>query len=527
MIRLRHAVASLALCGLGFLGACGGESVVDPGNGNGGGPINLGPLALFDIGLRPQAIQRASSLAGTTPNPVGAAYFLTAFFQGGKTDATFDWSVPAALGSLQPNTDQLSVNSATVTVVNDGRTPLGFYDVSVSGTSAGVTSAVGRRFAVVETNWMKHRRTGISDPNKPPEDLVSFPIYAPRSDGTDQIFYVSWPNDDAVNIFGIEADRPLDASAQQPRNQIFRPPSSLDPNAASQAKDLAPDLSPDALGRNEILFSSEMDVHAAQRATTVQPTTPFSLWVVRRHDALNDFTARVLTYDSTFASTGGLLKFYSFNFLTPRWDRSPTGPVQDARIGFRANMDPSGLNVWLADLRDINMDARSDTLVNYRRLTDRGSVNSFDWHPNGQFIYYTSGLEKRSVIRIDVQSGAEEIINFTFQDSLIENVTSISVFDDGVTLLAFEALSENRLHLYVYNESDQELTRLNRFAFPISHRLFPRWHPTRREIVFVSDYSIAAWIPGVDPTPVGNPTFAGQRRTTLPSVWTVRLADRP
>jgi Tol biopolymer transport system component len=110
---------------------------------------------------------------------------------------------------------------------------------------------------------------------------------------------------------------------------------------------------------------------------------------------------------------------------------------------------------------------------------------------------------------------------------VIEGINSISVFDDGETLLAFEAKSENVVHLYVYNENDRQLTRINRFGFPASLRLFPRWHRDRREIAFVCDYSVAAWASGVDPLPGSSPNFDGHRRTATPSVWTIRLADRP
>ena len=42
----------------------------------------------MSIALRPQSIQRASSLAGTLPNPHIAFYNLTAFYGGGERGYT-------------------------------------------------------------------------------------------------------------------------------------------------------------------------------------------------------------------------------------------------------------------------------------------------------------------------------------------------------------------------------------------------------------------------------------------------------
>lgn len=520
--RMRHVATSLALVAVAMLGACGDSTPTDSNGGNGG---SIDSLQVFDVVMRPQAIQRASSLAGSSENPVGAVYYLTAFFAGGAREAKFEWQVPDSLGTIKPSSDQLSLTAPAVVLLNHGHTPLGFYDIAVTGTSAGMSRTVRRRFAATEANWMKHRRTNVTDPEKPPENLISYPTFSPEGD---EIYYIAWPNDLAVDIFSIRANTRLDGPQQLPRERVFQPPPGVDFAQASEAQELAPDFSPPALERNEVLFSSQMDLEHDNRGTG--QVAPFNLWVVRRAD-LTEARARPLTFDSTevvFPGPPPILRHYAFDYLMPRWDPSPTEPVQDARIAFLADLDDGfGLNIWVAELRDNQTStvARSDTLVGYERVTDGGSITSFDWHPQGEYIYYTNVGDKGAVIKLHLGTQTDEIIRFA-QDPAIETVNSISVYfddTDGTTLLAFEGVSENQVHLFVYNENDGELTRLNRFAFPLSLRLFPRWHRDRREIVFVSDYSVAAWASGVDPLPEGDPNFGGHRRTAAPSVWTIRL----
>jgi hypothetical protein len=289
------------------------------------------------------------------------------------------------------------------------------------------------------------------------------------------------------------------------------------------AADGATDLCPVALGRDEILFSSQMDPHVGRRPGTVSPTTPLSLWVVKRPDLLNDFVAKPLTFDSTFAGLGGRPQYYSRDYVQVRWDPSPTAPAEVARIGFITDLDGVGANVWLADLLDVDADTRSDTLVNYRPLTDVGGVSSFDWHTSGQTVYFTADGE---LAKVDVASGTVTPLPLTQHDELLADIDFVTAFDDGSgTLLAFQGSAENRTHLFVYEEATDTLVRVSPFPFGVTQDLFPRWHPDRKELIFVSDYSVAAWNQR-DVPPVGNPDFAGWRRTQFPSVWTLRLADR-
>lgn len=530
-----------------LLHACGEDTpTVPPGGGNGGNGSNgdLGPLRVFEISLRPQSIWRASSLSGNIPNPQLSEYYLTAFFSGGRADARFLWAVDPAFGTLIPKTSELGLEAATVQLDNDGLTPLGFYEISVTGISQPDTSRRSQRFAVVETNWQKHVRTRITNPNDPPDDLVLYPVFAPKSGGGDEIFFVSFPNAAAVNIWSIQADQMLAAAPQQPKRTNFRVPAPqdtlglecfrvtpdstacvrlwIDPSQAAEAEDQAPDLSPPGLGRNEILFSSKMDPHITRRPGTVSPRTPFSLWVVRRPDVLNDFVARPLTFDSTFAGLGGRPQYFSIDYLQPRWDPSEDAATEAARIGFIADLDDTGANVWLADLLDRDMDSRSDTLVNYRRLTETGNVTSFDWHPLGHTIYFTAAGNLASI----PSSGGDPIpISLVHHDSSLADLDYVSVYDDGSgVFLALQGSAENRTHLYVYEEAIDSLVRVSPFSFGVTRNLFPRWHPNRKELVYVSDYSVGLWINDVPP--VGNPDFAGWRRTQFPSVWTLRLADR-
>ncbi|UCE02488.1 MAG: hypothetical protein JSW67_14795 [Candidatus Latescibacterota bacterium] len=547
-ISIRRAAQLVVLASLFLLNACSEETPVAPpenGGGNGGGGGSQGPLNVFEIALRPQAVWRASSLAGDTPNPQLAQYYLSAFFEGGGTDARFEWQVDPQFGTLLPKTAQLETDAATVQIDNPGNTPLGFYEISVTGFSGADSSQLARTFAVVELNWQKHRRTRITNPNDPPEDLVLYPMFAPKPGpgGGDEIFFTSFPNTAAVNIWSIQADQPLASASQEPKTTNFQWPTGplgiecfqvtpdsgacvtlrLNPLQVATAADGATDLSPPDLGRDEILFSSEMDPHVGRRPGTVSPTTPLSLWVVKRPDLLNDFVARPLTFDSTFAGLGGRPQYYSFDFLQARWDPSPTAPSEVARIGFITDLDGVSANVWLADLLDVDADARSDTLVNYRSLTDVGSVTSFDWHPEGHTVYFTTAGE---LAKVDVASGAVTPLPLTQHDELLADIDFVTVFDDGSgTLLAFQGSAENRTHLFVYEETSDTLVRVSPFPFGVTRNLFPRWHPQRKELAFVSDYSVAAWNQR-DVPPVGNPDFAGWRRTQFPSVWTLRLADR-
>jgi hypothetical protein len=532
------------LAALVLAAGCGEEDVTGTDGGGGNGNHNQGPLTVFDIALRPQAITRGSSLAGPIPNPSLGTYYLTAFYRGGTADAVFTWDPDPALGTVEPKTITLGTTDAPVQLHNDGLTPLGLYPIRVTGTSNGVSSSFQRQFAVVEHNWMKHERTTISNPNDPPASLVLDPVYAPRPDGGDDILFVVFPNAAAVDLWSIQADRPYLEAAQAPVTSLFLPPTcdtptpcdcttshcdapcpfgTIDAQRRPPPQEFGPDLSPAALGRDEILFASEMDVHFQLRACARnKDAVPFSLWVVKRPTFLNTFRARVLTIDVRYDSLGGSY-YRAWNYQQPRWDPSATaGPA--ARIAFISDRGRAR-DIWLADLMDMNGDGQSDSLMNFRELTHVGGVTSFDWHPNGQSLYFIKdGVDAIQHVGVDGSSMAN--LTFARHDSLITGFASVSVFARESTLLTFEASSENRVNLYLYDEAQDNLVRLNPFGFPVTQHLFPRWHPTRKEIVYVSDYSVARWVQG-DPSPVGSPSFLGQLRTQYPSVWTVRLEDRP
>ena len=155
-------VSSLAL------GGCGEDPVAPSDGGNGGGgPVESGPLQVFEVFLRPYVIQRGSSLAGTLPNPQESLYALTAFYRGGQPGVQFTWEFDPVLGDILPKTVELTATSASVSILNQGQTPLGFYDISVQAEGAGETSSGSGRIAVVELNWMKHQRARITNPSDP------------------------------------------------------------------------------------------------------------------------------------------------------------------------------------------------------------------------------------------------------------------------------------------------------------------------------------------------------------------------
>jgi len=271
-----------------------------------------------------------------------------------------------------------------------------------------------------------------------------------------------------------------------------------------------------------------MDIHFEARALARnKDAIPFSLWVVKRPQFLNTFRAHVLTYDVRFDSLGGTY-FRAWTYAQPRWDPSVQANAEYARIAFISDRGKER-NIWLGDLWDMNHDGQTDSLVNLRELTHVGDVTSFDWHPSGQSLYFISEGRNgvNGIQHVSVDGSLLPALSFSQHDSLITNFASVSVFARESTLLTFEASSENRVNLYVYDEAQDSLVRLNPFGFPVKQHLFPRWHPTRKEIVYVSDYSVARWVDGHDPQPVGNPSFLGQLRTQYPSVWTVRLEDRP
>ncbi len=534
-MRMRHGACLAATLALLFLGACGSDPVapVDGGGGGTGG----GPLLVFDVFLRPNVIERGSSLAGGLPNPQLSPYNLTSFYSGGQPGPTFTWTFDPRLGTLLPKTLELTANSATVALMNDGRTPLGIYDMAVEAVSGNERSSITRRVAVGELNWMKHQRAIITNPADPPADLVQSPVFVPATSGPDRIIFVASPSKQAVNLWSIAADQRLDQSSQSPETSLFKIPycstspcavGTVDPMQVSTAEEREPDVAPAGLGRNEILFSSQMDTqfHARQQARN-RDKFPYNLWVSKLPEGIIQFDAKGLTFDATFDSLGGTY-YRVWAHRQPRWDPSANSPRQVARIAFISNRGPdpnvaSGSNLWLGDLMDYDLNGTSDELVNLRAITTVGGVLAFDWAVDGQSIYLVlSG--KDLIHRLDVNSLAIETISLEHHDPALKGVLFPSISRTDPNLMLFQATSEARVYLYVYDLAADTLLRVAPYAFATGRNLFPRWHTSRRDIAFVCDYSVARWTSN-DPAPVP-PDFVGKRRTQYPSVWTIRLQER-
>jgi hypothetical protein len=508
-------VAPLALAG------CGSNTPTDPGSGGGGGPA--AKLSIFDIYLRPRAIMRVPD-AGGLPNPQLAQYYLTAFFEGGSGQVLFDWTAVAGLGvgEIIPKAADLGTDAPTVTLSNDGNSALGFYDFTVSAKSGSESSSMTRRFAVIENTWQKHQRAEFDDPQDPPATLTGFPIFAP-SPGGDEIFYIEAPNDISINLRRINAFPSLNGPEQAP-DALFLVPPGINGEQANVAAEITPALSPAGMGRNDLLFSSQMDPNDDQRPNTTK--VPFRLCLVRRPAGFVLNQATVLTQDSTYVFAGRD-NWYAFDFYQPRWDPQATG--LPARVAFLSNLGPRNnttVDVWTADLVDTNADGQADDLVNYNQLTDFGNVTGFDWHPDGQSLYLTGdpmGIRKVSAI----DGSLEKSITFVDQDSLLSGPAYVSVFKraGGHTLIAFQALSENLTHLYVYDEDDGVLSRVSPFPYSLGAQLFPSWHPEKMWLTYICDYSVNAWSTDLDPPPVLDENFERQARTAYPSVWVMKFED--
>ncbi len=541
MRRGKHA-AVLFAGALLLLAGCGEDTVAPPDGGNGGnGGGGGGPLEVFDIFLRPYVIARGSSLAGGLPNPQESLYYLTAFYSGGEPVASFSWQFDPRLGSILPKTVELTPTSATVSVLNDGLTPLGFYDISVEGTSGGLHSSYHKRFAVVEINWMKHDRAIITNPSDPPVDLELDPVFV-STGASDQIYFVGSPSKQAVSLWSIFANASLEQPPATPEMSLFVVPNcnsnpcpwgTVDGLQALSAEEREPDPSPAGMGRDELLFSSQMDPQFLERLeVTNDEKIGFNLWVVKRPTSLGiPFRARVLTSDVKFDSLGSQW-FRVYQHRQPRWDPTAVAPAgQPARIAFTANRGPDplvayGTNLWLGDLHDLDSDGVSDSLMNLRQLTNEGGITSFDWTPDGQFIYFLAA-GKDEIFKLPVANPqAVESISLAALDSELGDLRFISVCRADGNLLAFQGSSENRVYLFVYDVAAASLIRATPYEFPPGRNLFPRWHPTRREIVFVGDYTVARWLDNGDVYPLGNPVYAGVKRTLYPSVWSVQLEER-
>jgi hypothetical protein len=520
--RVVSAFAAAALWATGF--GCG----EDPGGGVVMPPPPT-PFATTAVFLRPLAID-VPPAGGGRPVPALAVYNLTAFYRGGAATSAFDWTVPAAIGTVVPKTPQLGIRDATVLLQTrtDATPPLGFFDITAAGVSGSDSSAITSRFAVVRNTWMRHARLGWVDPE--PDDPVSSPVMltAPGRQATqDSIFFVQQQAGNVVKIRRIPAFTA--PTATEPiANDATLVPQMPEPNNFIAAPQLQPDLSPPGLGRREMLFASRMDSQYRERCPTVpcRLGSPLNLWVVRTASGIVASFPRQVTFDSSRVEFGRLI-WYAFDFQHPRWDPTATGP--DARIAFLSNV-ASGrdLDLWTAVLRDRDGDGASDTLETFNRLTMQGSVAGFSWHPDGTRLCVARAGRLEW---IDAASGAPTPI--VVPDNTLARFLSPSVYvgaGQPTPLIAFQAQTENQVNIYVLDEAVGRLARVLPYPVPVTHNLFPRWHPYRKAIVYVGDYTVAAWASSSPPNlpipDVLNPNgtvVAGMPRTKYPSPWILEL----
>lgn len=518
-----------ATLALGLLAAgCGDEPVGPPpctvncGGGGGGGG---GPFVPTEVVLRPLSIQRPP--AGAPPAPELAQYNLSAFYRGGQETARFDWTVPPALGTVLPKAPGLTVRDATVIlkVPDAGNLPLGVFAVSAAGTSGTETGTAHGRFAVVELAWMKHVRGGWIAPE--PEDPLQWPSFLLTTTGEDSLVMVEAPSASATRLRRIPAYFPLSATNEPIPSGVVVFPDGPTPNNFEGAAQQAPDVAPAGLQRREILFASTMDSQYDQRCPNGAPcdnAAPSNLWVVTQPSGITELRPRPLTFDSTFVRFGQT-RWRAYTFDQPRWDPTATGA--DARIAFLSDLATGGRNLWTAVLRDRNGDARSDTLVDYVRLTTGGNAGSYDWHPDGTRLCVAAAGRLQWV---DAASGAATPI--ALPDSGVISASHPAVFwrPGEHTLIAFQAQQENLGNLYLLDVEDNALVRLLPFSVPITHTMFPRWHRTKKWLVYVGDYTVMPWgntTPGSGRVPdvlnALRPIFDGMPRTRFPSPWVLRL----
>ncbi len=522
MMHLRRIVAALLLCGVVGASSCNKDSITPPPPGGGG--TNGGPFKVFDVFLRPISIERPAP-SGSLPSAQVAQHYLTAFATGGTTRAVYNWTVPAALGTLVPKTAALTIHDASVALQLPAPSTLalGFYDIKADGTNGAETGSFTRRFAVIENRWMKSARIPWADPE--PDDPTQSPTFFGN-----EILFVEAPSANNTNLLYLHAFAPLDGALDSPLQQVLQVSEDPPGNNFPTAPKLFPDVAPASTQRAEIVFASRMDNQYPERCPNGGSCgAPLNLWVV--HSPQLDgttFKPRQMTFDSTFTRFGSTL-WYAFNFSQPRWD--PTASGSDARIGFLSNVshDVGGNDLWTGSLRDrhTHPEARSDTLVNYHRLTTTGGVAGFDWHPDGTRIVVAVG---GGLSWVDAATGAVSAI--ALPDSDLARILSPTVYwqTGEHTLVAFQAQIENRVNLYLLDIDDNTLTRLLPYAAPVTHNLFPRFKRDKKWLVYISDYTVAPWgrstgAASVPDIPAIIEELDGMKRTRYPSPWVIKLEN--
>jgi hypothetical protein len=512
---------------------CGDDPVSNtPGPGP-GGSTDLGPFSLNDIFLRPYSIQVPSHAQGI-PTPSLVEHYLSGFYSGGTDLATFDWTVPATHGTVEPKTTNLDRHAATVVLRlrSDVQPPLGLFYITTHARAGTDSSTITRRFAVIENTWVKQQRLGFIGDE--PEDLTSWPAILTHASGVatdDSLFYVVTGGPTTTRIRRMAFTENL-GSAEQVPGDCLLPPEFPEVNNYDVAPKTMPDVAPVGLGRREMIFSSRMDPDFQERCPT--PTTctnkpGLRLWVATLPAGEARFRPRVLTADSTYLRFGRPV-WYGFDFEQPRWCPTASGPR--ARIAFLSNLAGNSVReLWVADLVDANGDNRSDSLDARRDLTPGRAVSSYDWHPDGTRLCVAGS---GGLAWVDAGSGA--IAPIPIPDNTLAKLAFPAVFwrPGEHTLIVFQAETENLRNLYLLDVEANTLTRLLPYAVPVTHNLFPRWHPTRKQLIYVSDYTVMAWA-NTTPTPTGpdsrspdrlnpnNSELYGMPRTFYPSLWMLKL----
>jgi hypothetical protein len=258
-------------------------------------------------------------------------HYLTAFYEGGTQLATFDWTVPAAVGTVEPKAPSLSRNDATVILRlrPEGNLPLGFFDIQAVGHNGTESGTVQRRFAVVTNTWMKHKRATFG--GNEPDDLILWPSFQPGQSG-DSLLYVE---NTSRRRRAFAAFPPSRTSTVRSRSQAMSTCCRWSRSTTTTTRRRRPSRRGAGSARAARNPLRVADGPAVCAALSWHGDLRRGAAVSNLGGALagraSTFTPRALTQDSTFLRFGSL-NWYSFDYLQPRWDPTATNPR--ARIAF-------------------------------------------------------------------------------------------------------------------------------------------------------------------------------------------------